>query len=372
MIYLDHNATTPLDPRVLEAMLPYLTNEYFNASSSHAFGIRTKQRVTTARQVVSDILNCSPDEIIFSSGATESVNLAIKGAAKHFGNRRRHIVTIATEHPAVLDTCKSLETEGFDITYLEVKKDGTIDLDELTASILPSTFLISAMFVNNETGVINPIKQIGEIAKDRGVLFMCDATQAVGKISIDLSNLWIDFLAFSAHKFYGPKGIGALYAKRSHVTQNFSPILHGGGHEFGFRSGTLNVPGIIGLSKALEIASFQMSSDETRIGALRDLLEIGLLDFPKTFLNGNPKQRIYTTTNIGFKNRDANVLIGQLRTVAVSNGSACASAVIEPSHVLIAMGLDPEDAFASMRFSLGRETTLSHIEQVIAKIRILI
>lgn len=372
MIYLDHNATTPLDSRVLEAMLPYLTTEYFNASSSHAFGIRMKQHVARARQLISEVLCCSPEEIIFSSGATESINLAIKGMAKQLGTKRRHIITVATEHPAVLDTCKNLETEGFDITYLPVRTDGTIDLELLDAAILPSTLLISVMFVNNETGVIHPIEQIGRIAKAKGILLMCDATQAVGKIEIDLSKLNIDFLAFSAHKIYGPKGIGALYIRRSRTRQNLSPILHGGGHEYGLRSGTLNVPSIIGFAKALEIASLEMSTDEIKIGHLRNHLETSILAFSDTFLNGNPTERIYTTTNIGFKNHDANVIIGQLRTVALSNGSACASAVFEPSHVLIAMGLSTEDAYACIRFSLGRQNTLSEINQIIDRLKTLV
>lgn len=365
-IYLDYNSTTPIDSRVLDAMLPFLKDNFANSSSTHHFGQSIAGKVKQAREHVADFINAEPKELIFSSGATESINLAIKGVAESYSSKGKHIITVSTEHNAVLDTCKDLERKGFEVNYLPVLANGLIDLSELQKAIRPDTVLVSVMFVNNETGVIQPIKEIASKAHENGALFMTDATQAVGKIGIDVDDLGIDMLCFSGHKMYGPKGIGALYVSKK---AKLAPQIHGGGHEQGLRSGTLNVPGIIALAKACEIASEEMALNQRNISDLRDKLETELLKLPNTSLNGVSKNRIFNTTNICFKGQDANVLIGRMKNIAVSNGSACSSAIIEPSHVLKAMGLSDDDAFASLRFSLGKYNTEEDIVKLCSTLK---
>lgn len=364
--YLDYNSTTPIDPRVLEAMLPFLKDNFANPSSTHHFGQSIAAKVKQAREQIADFINAEPNELIFTSGATEAINIAIKGVAESYSNKGKHIITVSTEHKAVLDTCKDLERKGFEVTYLPVLTNGLIDLAELQKAIRPDTVLVSVMYVNNETGVIQPIKEITKLAKEKGALFMTDATQAVGKIEIDVNDLGVDLLCFSGHKMYAPKGIGALYVRNK---TKLSPQIHGGGHEQGLRSGTLNVPGVTALAKACKIASEEMALSQRNISVLRNKLEVELLNLPNTSLNGDFENRIFNTTNICFKGQDANVLIGRMKNIAVSNGSACSSAVVEPSHVLKAMGLNDDDAFASLRFSLGKFNTLEDIETVINKIK---
>ncbi|MDV3663312.1 IscS subfamily cysteine desulfurase [Elizabethkingia anophelis] len=363
--YLDYNATTPIDLRVLDAMLPFLKENFANPSSTHYFGIIINETIKLARTQVADLISADEKEIIFTSGSTEAINIAIKGVSESYFNRGKHIVTVSTEHKAVLDTCNYLETKGYEITYLPVQKSGLIDLDELKKSLRSDTILVSVMYVNNETGIIQPIKEIASLVHDSGALFMTDATQAVGKIKIDVDNLGIDILCLSGHKMYAPKGIGALYIRKG---INLPAYTHGGGHENGLRSGTLNVPSIVALGKACEVAEEEMEQDAERIVLLRKDLENELLKIPGTFVNGSTERRIYNVSNICFKGRDATVMIGRMKNVAVSNGSACTSAVIEPSHVLTAMGLDNNDAFASLRFSLGKFTTEEEIKTVVKTI----
>jgi cysteine desulfurase len=366
IVYLDHNSTTPIDPRVLDSMLPFLKYNFANPSSTHHFGQSINENVKKAREQIEDFINAESNELIFTSGATEAINIAIKGVAESYSNKGKHIITVSTEHKAVLDTCKDLERKGFEITYLPVQSNGLIDLKKLQQAIRPDTILVSVMYVNNETGVIQRIKEIANLAHEKGALFMSDATQAVGKIEIDVDDLGVDLLCFSGHKMYAPKGIGALYVRNK---TKLSPQIHGGGHEQGLRSGTLNVPGIIALAKACEIASEEMALNQRNISALRDKLEFELLKLPNTSINGDSENRIYNTTNICFKGQDANVLIGRMKNIAVSNGSACSSAVVEPSHVLKSMGLNDEDAFASLRFSLGKYNTIEDIETAVNKIK---
>lgn len=370
MIYLDNNATTQLDPRVLESMMPFLTSEYGNAASNHALGVQINQHVKGARTNIARLLNCDASEIIFTSGATEAINLAIKGVAKEYKQKGNHIITISTEHPAILDTCKSLEIEGFEITYLPVERDGLIDLSILQSAIRPTTILISVMMVNNETGVIQPIKEIADIAHAREIFFMTDATQAVGKMPIDVNELGIDLLAFSGHKFYGPKGIGGLYVRSKRPFKVKLPaLLHGGGHERGMRSGTLNVPGIIGLGEAAKIAKAEMNVDALRITSLRDNLENQLLQLDHSFVNGNKNHRLYNVCNICLEGIDADAVIAGLDEVMISNGSACSSTKVEPSHVLCAIGLTDEQCYASLRLSMGRFTTKEDIDTAVSIIK---
>ncbi len=366
MIYLDNNATTKIDPKVLEAMMPYLTDNFANASSTHQFGVGANEAVKKARQQVANLISASPKEIIFTSGATESINLGLKGIA--FTNIRRgnHIITCKTEHKATLDTCKYLENVGFEVTYLPVQHDGLIDIEELKANIRPETSLITIMWVNNETGVIQSIDEISKLAHENGALFLTDATQAVGKIPINVYELEIDLLTFSSHKFYGPKGIGGLYIKNG---IKFEPQIHGGGHEFGFRSGTNNVPSIIGMGMACEIALNEMEKKSSTIQINRDYLESQILNIKGTLVNGNVENRLYNVTNISFPNTDANVLIGQLKNIALSNGSACTAAIVEPSHVLKAMGLTDEQALGAIRFSLSKYNTKEELDITIKEIR---
>lgn len=369
IIYLDYNATTPIDPRVLDAILPFLKDNFANPSSTHHFGQFINQRITEARQQIADFLNAEPKELIFTSGATEAINIAIKGIAESYSSKGKHIITVSTEHKAVLDTCKDLERIGFEVTYLPVQSNGLIDLNELQAALRPDTILVSVMYVNNETGVIQPIKEIAKLVHDKGVLFMTDATQAVGKLEIDVYDLGVDLLCFSGHKTYAPKGIGALYVRNK---TKLTPQIHGGGHEQGLRSGTLNVPGIIALAKTCELSYSEMQTNKNYILNLRNLLEKELLLIPNTSLNGDMTNRIYNTTNICFKGQDANILIGRMKNIAVSNGSACSSAIIEPSHVLKEMGLSDEDAFASLRFSLGKFNSEQEIHSALIDIKNLI
>jgi len=364
--YLDYNSTTPIDPRVLDVMLPFLKDNFANPSSTHHFGQSINEMVKQAREQIADLINAEPNELIFTSGATEAINIALKGVAENYSSKGKHIITVSTEHKAVLDTCKDLERKGFSVTYLTVQPNGLIDLAELQKAIRPDTVLVSVMYVNNETGVIQPIKEIAKLAHEKGALFMTDATQAVGKIEIDVNDLCVDLLCFSGHKMYAPKGIGALYVRNK---TKLSPQIHGGGHEQGLRSGTLNVPGIIALAKACEIAIEEMDLNKRNISELKDKLETEFLKLQNTSLNGDSENRIFNTTNICFKGQDANVMIGRMKNIAVSNGSACSSAVVEPSHVLKAMGLSDDEAFASLRFSLGKYNSIEDIKTVISKIK---
>jgi len=369
MIYLDNNATTRLDPRVLEAMMPFLTDEYANAASTHPFGLRAHEAVKLARQQVSQLIGCEPQELIFTSGATEAINLSIKGVVDSYASRGKHIVTVQTEHSAVLDVCRYLETQGCEVTYLPVQPDGLLDLTVVQQAIRPDTILVSVMLVNNETGVIQPIQEIAALAHAAGTLFMTDATQAVGKMPIDVEALGIDLLTCSGHKLYGPKGVGALYVRQRKPRRvKLEALLHGGGHERGWRSGTLNVPGIVGLGQAAELCRQSMNEEAIRIGTLRDELEVMLLAISGTRVNGNREYRLYNTTNILFENCDSDAMIMGLEGIAVSNGSACTAASVDPSHVLLAMGLNETEAFSCLRFSLGRFTKpedLSHLLRTI-------
>lgn len=369
IIFLDNNSTTPIDSKVLDSMLPFLKENFANPSSTHHFGQTINNEVVQAREQIADFIKANPNEIIFNSGATEAINIAIKGVGESYSKKGQHIVTVSTEHKAVLDTCKYLERKGFEVTYLPVQNNGLIKINDLKQAIRSDTILVSVMYVNNETGVIQPIKEIAVIAHERQALFMTDATQAVGKIELDVDDLSVDLLCFSGHKMYAPKGIGGLYVRNRGNKVKLTPQIHGGGHEQGLRSGTLNVPGIIALAKACEIANEEMAQNQKTIAELRNVLETELLKLPKTFLNGDKENRIYNTTNICFKGQDANVLIGRMKDIAISNGSACSSAVFESSHVLKAMGLSESDAFASLRFSIGKYNSIEEIDTVIKKIK---
>lgn len=369
MYYLDYNATSPVDFRIVEETLKFFKFEYANQSSIHSFGNRIENEVRQSRQRVGGFISAAEDEVYFSSGSTESINLSIKGLIESSLHEKKHIITSQVEHKAVIDTCRYLITKGYDVTFLPVSHEGLINLDDLKKALREDTLLVSIMHVNNETGVIQPIKEIAEMAHKKGALFMTDATQAAGKIRIDVDELDVDLLCFSGHKMYAPKGIGALYVRNRGRKVKLAPQIHGGGHEQGLRSGTLNVPGIMALAKACEIAEAEMEEDAKRIGALRDYLETELLKLPNTSVNGSREHRIFNTTNVCFKGQDANVMIGRMKDVAVSNGSACSSSVMEPSHVLKAMGLSDEDAFASLRFSLGKYNTIEDINAVIQRIK---
>lgn len=376
VIYLDNNATTQIDKRVLDAMMPFLTNEFANANSTHQFGIHAYEAVKSARVQVAQLIGAEAHEIIFTSGSTEAINLAIKGVAENYQSKGKHIVTVSTEHSAVLDTCQYLETKGFEVTYLQVKSDGLIDLDELKTVLRNDTILVSVMLANNETGVVQPIKEIAELSHDVGALFMSDATQAVGKIAVNVDELDIDLLCLSGHKLYAPKGVGALYVRQRMNRVKIPALLHGGGHEKGLRSGTLNVPGIVALGEACAIAKKELTKYVEDIGALRDYLETELLKIEGTSVNGNTSSRLFNTTNILFRGADSDAVImglsnpeNDLPLIAVSNGSACTSASIEPSHVLTAMGLDEVAAFNAIRFSLGKFNTKKEIDIVIDAVK---
>ncbi len=369
-IYLDNNATTPVDRRVLDAMLPYFCEKFGNpASIHHRFGWEASDAVEKARVQVADMIGSTPEEIIFTSGATEADNLAIKGIARLLAEKGKHIVTCKTEHKAVLDVCKWLESQGYEITYLPVDKYGVVDIDLLSESIRKDTILVSIMAANNETGTIAPIEMIGTICKSKGVLFHTDATQAFGKIPIDVEQMGIDLLSLSAHKIYGPKGIGALYVRRKNPRVRCEPIIHGGGHERGMRSGTLNVPGIVGLGEASEIAKSQMEEDANRLRKLRDKLYRSLSEqLEGVTLNGHPEERLPNTANISFAWVEGEALMLGISEIAVSSGSACTSSSLEPSHVLRAMGVLDVLAHNSIRFSLGRFNTSDEIDYVIKRV----
>ena len=365
-IYLDNNSTTPLDPRVLEAMLPYFTNKFGNAASrNHAFGWVAEEGVDYAREQVSKLIGCTEKEIIFTSGATEGDNLGIKGVFEMYAEKGNHIITATTEHKAVLDTCKHLEKQGARVTYLKVKEDGLIDLAELEAAMTPETILVTIMYGNNEIGVIQPIKEIAAIAHKHGALFFTDATQAVGKIPVDVIADGIDLMAFTAHKMYGPKGVGALYVRRKNPRVKVTSQMDGGGHERGMRSGTLNVPGIVGLGKACEICRLEMDEEATRLSALRDKLEASLTTMEESYVNGNTQHRLPHVANISFKYVEGEGLMMAMKDLAVSSGSACTSASLEPSYVLKSLGLSDDLAHSSIRFGLGRFTTAEEVDYAI-------
>lgn len=363
-IYLDNNATTRVDERVLEAMLPYFTDYYANPSSTHISGLTINEAVENAAWQTANLINADAQEIVFTSGATEAINLAIKGLEHQ---NKKHIIAIKTEHKAVLETCSFMETIGFEISYLPVNSDGLLDVKLLKEITTDKTLVFIGMFSNNETGVIQNISEISKILKTKNVLFFCDATQAVGKIPVDVKKLGIDILALSAHKFYGPKGIGALYISAK-AKLKLTPQILGGGQQKKLRSGTLNVTGIIGLGKAAEIAVNELEKDKNRIEILRDKLEKGLLQFEGSFVNGNTENRIYNTSNICFPGINSEQLIMALGNISVSNGASCSAVTTEPSHVLKAMGLSDEEALSSIRFSLGRFTTEEEIEIAIEQV----
>ncbi|GGH05792.1 IscS subfamily cysteine desulfurase [Mucilaginibacter phyllosphaerae] len=365
-IYLDNNATTPMDPRVLEAMLPYFNEKFGNAASrNHPFGWVAEEGVDYAREQVAKLIGASEKEIIFTSGATESDNLAIKGVFEMYKEKGNHIITAVTEHKAVLDACKHVEKLGGKVTYLAVKEDGLVDLEVLEAAMTPETILVSIMYGNNEIGVIQPVKEIAAIAHKYGALFMTDATQAVGKISVDVNRDGIDLLALSAHKMYGPKGVGALYVRRKGPRVKVTAQMDGGGHERGMRSGTLNVPGIVGLGKACEIAGAEMASEAIRLSALRDKLESALTVLEESYVNGNVEHRLPHVANISFKYVEGEGLMMAMKDLAVSSGSACTSASLEPSYVLKSLGLSDDLAHSSIRFGLGRFTTEEEVDYAV-------
>lgn len=369
-IYLDHNSTTPCDPRVVDAMIPYFTEKFGNAASrSHPFGWETEEAVDYAREQVAALIGADPKEIIFTSGATEGDNLAIKGVFDMYAAKGNHIITANTEHKAVLDTCKHVEKEGGEVTYLNVKTDGLIDLAELEAAITPKTILIALMYANNEVGVVQPVKEISAIAKKHGVLFFTDAVQAVGKIPVDVNKDGIDLMAFTAHKMYGPKGVGALYVRRKNPRVKVTAQMDGGGHERGMRSGTLNVAAIVGFGKACELAKNEMAADAERLSKLRDKLENALLQLEEAYVNGSTEHRLPHVSNISFKYVEGEgLMMGFNKNIAVSSGSACTSASLEPSYVLKALGLGDDLAHSSLRFGLGRFTTEEQIDYTIEQV----
>jgi len=370
-IYLDNNATTPMDPRVLEAMLPYFVENFGNAASrNHSFGWVAEEAVDYAREQVAKLINADPKEIIFTSGATEADNLAIKGVYEMYASKGNHIITATTEHKAVLDTCKHIEKTGGKVTYLEVKPDGLVDLAELEAAITPETILIAIMYGNNEIGVIQPVREISAIARKHGVLFFTDATQAVGKVPVDVQKDGIDLMAFSAHKMYGPKDVGALYVRRKNPRVKVTAQMDGGGHERGMRSGTLNVPGIVGFGKACELCMNEMESEAKRLSIMRDRLESALMELEEAYVNGNREHRLPHTANISFKYVEGEgLMMGFNKDIAVSSGSACTSASLEPSYVLKALGLGDDLAHSSLRFGLGRFTTDEQIDYTINAVK---
>ena len=369
-IYLDNNATTPMDPRVLEAMTPYFLEHFGNAASrNHPFGWEAEEAVDYAREQVAKLIGADPKEIIFTSGATEGDNLGIKGIYEMYASKGNHIITATTEHKAVLDTCKHIEKLGGEVTYLQVKPDGLIDLAALEAAIKPTTILIAIMYANNEIGTVMPIKEISAIARKNGVLLFTDGTQAVGKIPVDVNKDGIDLMAFSAHKMYGPKGVGALYVRRKNPRVKVTAQIDGGGHERGMRSGTLNVPGIVGFGKACELCMLDMEEDTKRISKLRDKLETELMKLEEAYINGSTEHRLPHVTNISFKHVEGEgLLMGFNKNIALSSGSACTSASLEPSYVLKALGLGDDLAHSSLRFGLGRFTTEEQIDYTIKAI----
>ncbi|OLL30599.1 IscS subfamily cysteine desulfurase [Burkholderia sp. SRS-W-2-2016] len=364
-IYMDYSATTPIDPRVVDKMIPYLREQFGNpASRSHAYGWDAERAVEEAREQVAALVNADPREIIWTSGATESDNLALKGAAHFYKSKGKHIITVKTEHKAVLDTCRELEREGFEVTYLDVKDDGLLDLDVFKAALRPDTILVSVMSVNNEIGVIQDIEAIGEITREKGIIFHVDAAQSTGKIEIDLQKLKVDLMSFSAHKTYGPKGIGALYVRRKPRIR-IEAQMHGGGHERGMRSGTLATHQIVGMGEAFRIAREEMATENERIRMLRDRLLKGLSEMEEVYVNGDMEKRVPHNLNISFNFVEGESLIMAVKDVAVSSGSACTSASLEPSYVLRALGRNDELAHSSIRFTVGRFTTEQEVDYVI-------
>lgn len=366
-VYLDNNATTPCDPRVVEAMLPYFTETFGNAASrNHPFGWAAEEAIDYAREQVAKLIGADTKEIIFTSGATEGDNLALKGVFEMYAAKGNHIITTEIEHKAVLDTCKHLEKQGASVTYLKVNHEGFIDQKELEAAITPQTILVAVMYANNEIGVINPIREISHITRKHGVLLMTDATQAVGKIPVDVHKDGIDLLAFSAHKMYGPKGVGALYVRRKSPRVKVTAQMDGGGHERGMRSGTLNVPGIVGFGKACELAQQEMEAEGKRLSVLRDKLEKALLQLEESYVNGSASERLPHVSNVSFKYVEGEgLMMGFNKNIALSSGSACTSASLEPSYVLKALGLGDDLAHSSLRFGLGRFTTEEQIDYTI-------
>lgn len=368
-IYLDYSATTPVDPRVVEKMIPWLYESFGNpASRSHAFGWEAEDAVEKAREEVAKLVNADPREIVWTSGATESDNLAIKGAANFYAERGKHIITVKTEHKAVLDTCRELERQGFEVTYLDVQDDGLLSLDAFKAALRPDTILVSVMMVNNEIGVIQDIAALGEICREKGIIFHVDAAQATGKVEIDLQKLKVDLMSFSAHKTYGPKGIGALYGRRKPRVR-IEAQMHGGGHERGFRSGTLATHQIVGMGEAFRLAREEMGTENERVRMLRDRLLAGLTQIEEVYVNGSMEHRVPHNLNISFNYVEGESLIMAIKELAVSSGSACTSASLEPSYVLRALGRNDELAHSSIRFTLGRFTTEQEIDFTIELIK---
>jgi cysteine desulfurase len=368
-IYMDNHATTPMDPRVLEAMLPYFTEKFGNAASrNHSFGWAGEEAVETARQQIASLINATAKEIIFTSGATESDNLMIKGVAGMYREKGNHIITQAIEHKAVLDTCKRLEKDGFEVTYLPVQRDGRVNPEDVRKAIKPTTILITIMYANNEIGIINPMAEIGKIAKEHGIIFAVDGVQAVGKIPVDVQKDNIDLLSITGHKIYGPKGVGALYVRRRNPRVQLAAVLDGGGHERGMRSGTLNVPGIVGLGKAVEICQQEMAQESARMLSLRERLRTGLeAKLDETFINGSMEHRLPNNLNMSFAYVEGESLLMGINDIAVSSGSACTSATLEPSYVLKALGVGEDLAHTSIRFGLGRFNTPEEVDYVIDK-----
>jgi cysteine desulfurase len=361
-IYLDYSATTPVDPRVAAKMIPYLTEQFGNpASRSHAFGWATEKAVEEAREEVAKLVNCDPRELVWTSGATEAINLALKGATHFYKDKGKHLVTVKTEHKATLDTMRELEREGFEVTYLDVKPDGLIDLETFKAALRPDTILVSVMYVNNEIGVIQDIAAIGDICRSRGIIFHVDSAQATGKLPIDLAALKVDLMSFSAHKTYGPKGVGALFVRRKPRVR-IEAQMHGGGHERGMRSGTLATHQIVGMGEAFRLARLEMATDNERVRMLRDKLRQGISEIEEVHLNGDLEQRVPHNLNVSFNYIEGESLIMAIKDVAVSSGSACTSASLEPSYVLRALGRSDELAHSSIRFTVGRFTTEEEID----------
>lgn len=368
-IYMDYSATTPVDPRVAAKMIPFLTEHFGNpASRSHAYGWESEAAVEEAREQVADLVNCDAKEIVWTSGATESINLAVKGAAEFYKEKGRHLITVKTEHKATLDTMRELERHGFEVTYLDVMENGLIDMNVFKAALRPDTILVSVMMVNNEIGVILPIKEIGEITRAKGIILHVDAAQATGKVVIDLADLKVDLMSFSAHKTYGPKGMGALFVRKKPRIR-LEAQIHGGGHERGFRSGTLATHQIVGMGEAFRLAKLEMATENERIRMLRDRLYNGLKDIPEVFINGDMEQRVPHNLNISFNYVEGESLIMGVKEVAVSSGSACTSASLEPSYVLRALGRSDELAHSSIRMTVGRFTTEQDVDSTIATMK---
>jgi len=375
-IYLDYSATTPVDPRVAQKMIPFLVEDFGNpASRSHAFGWKAEEAVENARAEVAALVNCDAKDIVWTSGATESINLALKGAAEFYKSKGKHLITVKTEHKATIDTCRELERRGFEVTYLDVRDDGLIDLEVFKAALRKDTILVSVMLVNNEIGVIQDIPAIGELCKANGTLFHVDAAQATGKCAIDLKQLKVDLMSFSAHKTYGPKGMGALYVRRKPRVR-LEAQIHGGGHERGFRSGTLATHQIVGMGEAFRLARLEMAAENERVRAMRDRLLAGLQDIEEVFVNGDLESRVPHNLNISFNFVEGESLIMAVKDIAVSSGSACTSASLEPSYVLRALGRSDELAHSSIRFAIGRFTTeeeidytIGHMKAKVAKLR---